>query len=425
MLDITLIRTQTAKVKANLKQRNDPDVLKRLDEVLKLDEKWRKEQYALQGLKSTRNKLQQEINTLKKAGKDIAKKLKELKDLPKKVEQAEESAQKLHEQIRQLLLRIPNILDDSVPVGKDASGNGEVRKWGKISKPKFPLKSHVEVAEQLGLADFERSAKVAGSGFYYLKGGLALLNQALLAFARDVMINHGFVYVEPPLMMRRAPYEGVTDLGAFGDTLYKIEGEDLHLIATSEHPLTALHTDEVFSEKDLPVKYTGYSMCFRKEVGSSGIDTKGLFRTHQFNKIEMYIFCHPDHSWKMHEELVACSEEILQKLGIPYRVLNLCSGDIGRVSAKTYDLEVWMPRGQEYRECGSCSNCLDYQARRLNIKFGHHGGAKEYVHTLNNTAMATSRILVALLENFQNQDSSVDVPKVLWPYMGGVKKLKA
>ncbi|PIO04586.1 serine--tRNA ligase, partial [Candidatus Woesearchaeota archaeon CG08_land_8_20_14_0_20_43_7] len=318
-----------------------------------------------------------------------------------------------------LLKRIPNLMHESVPYGKDDSENQEIRKEGAPRAPDFQLKNHVQLIEDLGAGDFERATKIAGHGFYFLKGDLAFLNQSLLRFTIDFMAARGYLFTEPPLMMERKPYEGVTDLSDFENVMYKIEGEDRYMIATSEHPLVAQYMDETIDETELPIKLVGYSMCFRKEVGSRGIDTKGLFRTHQFNKVEQIILCRPEDSWRLHEEILANSEDLFKALELPYRIVNICTGDLGIVAAKKYDLEVWMPRQNGYKEACSASNCTDYQARRLNIKCGKEGGDKRVLHTLNNTAIATSRVLVAILENYQNQDGTVTIPKVLRPYMGG------
>ena len=317
-------------------------------------------------------------------------------------------------------MRIPNILDKSVPVGKDSSDNKVLRKVGEIKKFAFDLKGHGELIESLGMGDFEQAAKVSGKGFYYLIGDLALMEVALQKFAIDLLTKRGYKLVEPPLMLRRKPYEGVTDLGDFETMMYKIQDEDLYLIATSEHPIAALYMGKVFNEGELPLRYCGLSACFRKEIGSHGIDEKGLFRVHQFNKIEQFIFCKPEDSRKFHEELIKNAEDIFKKLKLPYRVVSICTGDIGTVAAKKYDLEAYMPREKEYKEVVSCSNCTSYQAVRLNVKYAK-GDAKEYVNTLNSTAIATGRALRAIVENYQQKDGSIKVPAVLVPYMNGVK----
>jgi seryl-tRNA synthetase len=274
--------------------------------------------------------------------------------------------------------------------------------------------------------DIERAGKIAGARFFFLKGEGVLLDMALISFALEEMVGKGYTPIEPPFLMRRKPYEGVVALSDFEDVLYKVENEDLYMIATSEHPMAAMFMDEVLKTEDLPLKLVGISPNFRKEAGAHGKDTRGIFRTHQFNKIEQFIFCKPEDSWKMHEELIRNAEELVQKLGLPSRVVNVCTGDIGTVAAKKYDIEAWMPAQNAYRELGSCSNCTDYQARRLNIKYREKEGEppKGFVHTLNSTAIATGRTIVAILENYQQEDGSVIVPEVLRKYMGGIKKIE-
>jgi seryl-tRNA synthetase len=277
----------------------------------------------------------------------------------------------------------------------------------------------------LDIIDIERAGKVSGSRFFYLKKEGVLLDMALLSFALEEIVKKGYLAVEPPYLMRRDAYEGVTALSDFEDVLYKIENEDLYLIATSEHPMAAMFKNEVLKEENLPLKLVGISACFRKEAGIHGKDTRGIFRTHQFNKIEQFIFCTPEESWKLHEELIHNAEELVQKLGLPYRVVNVCTGDIGTVAAKKYDIEAWMPAQNAYREIISCSNCTDYQARRLNIRYREKEGAptKGFVHTLNSTAIATGRTIVAILENFQQEDGTIVVPKVLRKYMSDIEKI--
>ena len=421
MLDINLIRTNPKLVKGNLERRKNPELLILFEELVLLDSDWKKKKAELDNLRSERNKLSLEINQFKKAGKSIEQTLKQSSLVAESIKRNEQDVENLKLKVDSLLMKLPNLLHESVPYGKDDSENFELRKSGKIKKFDFELKSHAELAEALGIADFERSAKISGNGFYFLKGELALLNQALLRFAIDILSKKGYIYVEPPLMMRKKPYEGVTDLSDFEKVMYKIEGEDQYMIATSEHPMASMYMDETLDESQLPLKFVGNSLCFRKEVGSRGVDTKGLFRTHQFNKVEQFIFCKPEDSWKYHEELIKNSEEIFQALDIPFRVVNICTCDIGSVAAKKYDIEAWMPRQNKYAEVVSGSNCTDYQARRLNIKFGKEGGEKKLLHTLNCTGIATSRALVAILENYQNKDGTITVPKVLIPYMNGIK----
>jgi seryl-tRNA synthetase len=426
MLDIKLIRENPELVRKDLQKRRDDEKLNWLDDLINKDKEYLEILKNVEELRRKRNELTQKVAKLKKAGKDASKILDEAKKIPDEIKELEERKDQLEKINKNYLMRLPNITHETVPYGKDDSENIEVKKWGKIVKPKFDLISHGELAEKLGVADFKKSTQVTGTGFYYLMGDLALLNQALCNFAIDIMVKKGYKLIIPPLMLNRKAYEGVTDLGDFENVMYKIDSEDLYMIATSEHPIAALYMNEVIAEEDMPLKMVGYSPCFRKEIGSHGVDTRGIFRVHQFWKIEQFIFCKPEDSWKHHEELIKNSEELFQALEIPYRVVNICTGDIGTVAAKKYDLEVWMPRQNAYKEACSCSNCTDYQARRLNIKYGKRGsGDLKLIHTLNDTAIATSRALVAIIENFQNEDGSIDIPKVLWPYMNGKKKIVA
>jgi len=422
MLDIKIIRERPEIIKKDLKKRGDSEKLKWIDDIAKKDKEYRELLKEAEELRHKRNVASDEINQLKKQGKDISKKVKEVKEIPGRIKQIEEDVEKLKQEIDNYMMRLPNIMDDSVPVGKDDSENVEIRKHGKLPKFDFPVKNHVELCESLGIADFDRSAKISGKGFYILKGPLAMLDLALQKFAIDTLAKKGFTLVEPPFMMRRDVYEGVVDLGDFETMMYKVDGEDLYLIATSEHPLVAMHANEVFSAGQLPIRYVGVSSCFRKEIGSHGVDEKGLFRIHQFSKVEQIIFCLPEDSKKLHEELIANAEDIFKKLEIPYRVVNICTGDLGVVAAKKYDIEAWMPHEGKYKEVVSCSNCTDYQARRLGIKY-EQAGERNFVHTLNSTAVATSRAMRAVIENYQQEDGSIAVPKALQPYMLGIKTI--
>ncbi|MBI5389522.1 serine--tRNA ligase [Candidatus Woesearchaeota archaeon] len=423
MLDIKLIRADAETIRKNLARRNNPAVLERFDTLLKADESYRNALRTVEQLRHKRNLITQEISNLKKAGKDITAAANEAKRIPQEMTEAEEDVKCQEELLQRLLLKTPNLLHDSVPQGADETGNQVVKTWGAIKKPAFPLKSHVDLLQSLDIADLDRAANVAGARFYYLKRELVLLDIALVQFALQRLYAKRYIPIYPPFMMRRKPYEGVTDLADFEEVLYKIENEDLYLIATSEHPMGAMHMGEVLVSEQLPLRYAGISTCFRKEAGSHGKDTKGIFRVHQFTKIEQFIFCKAEDSWRIHEELLANAEEIFQALELPYRVVNICTGDIGCVAAKKYDIEAWMPVQQAYREVVSCSNCTDYQARRLNIRWGKEGGYKELAHTLNSTAIATSRAMVAILENNQQEDGSVLIPKVLRPYMGGIERI--
>ena len=423
MLEIKLIRENPDMIRADLCKRGEEDKLAMLEEIIIMDAQWRQDLERVNALKNERNRLSKEIASVKKDGGDPSSLMERSSEIPREIDRVDSAVEELKQRSKDLMLRLPNILHDSVPVGADDTANVEVSRWGEPRVPDFELKSHGELAESLDLADFERAARIAGAGFNYLKGDLARLDLALVTYAVDFMASKGYTLVEPPFMMRRAPYEGVTDLADFENVMYKIENEDLYLIATSEHPMAAMFHDEIIDEDELPLKFVGMSPCFRKEIGAHGVDTKGLYRMHQFNKVEEFIFCEPEDSWKLHEELLANTEEMYQALKLPYRVVNVCTGDIGTLAAKKYDLELWFPRQGKYGEVASCSNCTDYQARRLNIRIGKVGGDKRIPHTLNNTAIATSRTMVAILENCQNEDGSVAIPDILRPLMGGKERL--
>ena len=425
MLDIKLIRERPDIVRKNLERRGDVEKLKMLDELIEYDEKWRRSLTELNRLRHERKVVTVDIANLKKKGKDASEKLEEATKILENVEKLEKNVKEYKEKIDYVLLRLPNLLHESVPFGKDDSENAVVKVWGKPPKFDFNPKNHLEIALNLGLIDPERAAKVAGHGFFYLKEELALLDYAILNYTIDFMRKRGYLLIEPPFMMRKKPYLGVTDLEFFGDQLYKVENEDLYLIATSEHPMAAIFMNEVINKEDLPIKFVGVSTCFRKEVGAHGKYTKGLFRMHQFNKVEQFIFCLPEDSWRFHEELQKNAEDLYKSLGLHFRVTNVCTGDIGIIAAKKYDIEVWMADGV-YREVGSNSNCTDYQARRLNIRYREKEGQAPagFVHTLNNTALATSRTMIAILEQFQQRDGSVIIPQVLRPFMGGIERIE-
>ncbi len=423
MLDIKFIRENPDIVKKDLVKRGDKEKLQWLDDLLESDSQYRTLLQEVEKLRHKNNTIANEINQLKKQGKDIKKKIDEARELPAVLKNKEENLLKLRKKIKFYLMRLPNILHKSVPTGKDDTDNKVIRKQGTITNPKFKLEAHGELIQKLGLADFETASKVSGKGFNYLFNELALMELALQRFAIDHLLKKKYQLVEVPLMLRRRPYEGVTDLADFETMMYKIENEDLYLIATSEHSMAALFMDKTLNEDTLPLKFVGLSTCFRKEIGSHGVDERGLFRVHQFNKVEQFILCKPEDSWKLHEELIKNSEEIYKKLKLPYRIVNVCTGDIGAVAAKKYDLEVYMPREKAYKEVVSCSNCTAYQAVRLGIKI-RKGADKEYAHTLNSTAIATGRTLRAIIENYQQKDGSIKVPLVLQPYMNRIKVLK-
>ena len=420
MININILREKPELIKESEKKRNrNPEVV---EHVLKADEDWKKELKKVEQLKHQRNVVSQEINQLIKEKKKPDDKINQMRRVAADIKEGEERVSQLLEKRDQLLLQIGNILHNTVPYGKDDRENVEVKRWGKIPTFKFPLKTHVELVENLGLADFETATKIAGNGFYLLKKELGLLNQALIKFGIDFMNKKNYTYIEPPLMLRKKVLDAAIDTNEWSKTIYSIENEDSALIGTSEYALLGMHLEETFQEKDLPKKYFSYSMCFRKEVGAHGINEKGLWRTHQFNKIEQFIFCKPNESNDYFFELLKNSEEILQALKLPYRVIEICSGDLSLWKHRSYDLEVYRPTTKNYGEVMSLSNCTDYQARKLNIKV-EINQERKVVHTLNNTALATSRILVGILENFQTKQGTVKIPSVLWPYMGGIKEL--
>jgi seryl-tRNA synthetase len=425
MLDIRFIRAHPEIVKADLRKRNDPEKIGWIDDLLKKDARSRELKGETDTLRQRRNTIARDINTAKKAGRDAKVLMAEAAALPQKIRAYDTEQEEIKDTIHNYLMRLPNILHDSVPVGRDDSENVEIKRVGTPRTVDFEVKNHGQLASDNNWADFERATKIAGAGFYFLKGSLVLLDLSLQRYALDQLEGKGFTPVIPPYMINRSSYEGVTDLEDFEKVMYKIDGDDAYLIATSEHPIGAMYQGEIFEEKDLPLRLAGISPCFRREIGAHGLDTKGLFRVHQFTKVEQFVFCKPEDSWTIHEELLANAEELFLGLGLPYRVVNICTGDIGTVAAKKYDVEVWMPRENTYKEVVSCSNCTSYQAVRLNIRVRDKKDfeSKQHIHTLNSTAVATSRVIRAILENNQHSDGSVEVPEVLWPYMNGQKFL--
>ncbi|MDP3882379.1 MAG: serine--tRNA ligase [Nanoarchaeota archaeon] len=421
MIDIKLIRENPEIVKENIKKKFQNERLPLVDKVLDLDKKWRALKAQSDSLRSERNKVSKEISELKKAKKNADAVMKRAQEIPDKIAECEAEMAKLEQEINVAMLKIPNIIYAKTPSGKSDKDNVEAKKWGKVPKFDFPIKTHVELAENLGIADFDASAKVSGNGFYYIKGDLALLNQALIRFTLDHMVKKRYTYIEPPLMLNDKSIYASMDKTAIEQSVYSIKDEDLNLIGTAEQSVLAMHSEQTIPEWELPKKYFAYSMCFRKEVGAHGINEKGLWRTHQFNKVEQFVFCKPEDSEEIYDELLQNSEEILQALKLPYRVLEICTGDLADWKFRSADLEVWRPTTKSYGELMSLSNCTDYQARKLGIKCLDKKGDKRILHTLNNTALATSRAMVAILENYQQKDGTIKVPDVLLPYMHGIK----
>ncbi len=427
MLTTKYVRDHIDEIKKSLEKRKSAYPI---DELLNLDMDIRKLKTELQELQAKRNKESMEISEKKKKNEDIGEKINTLKVVKEKIEAIESELPSYQDRVNFLLWNMPNILHESVPYGKNDEENIEMKKWGE-QKNKKNGKSHDEILKELDMVDIERAAKVSGARFYYLKNDLVLLEQSLLRFALDFFIKKGFTPISPPFMLRKEYYRGVTALGDFEDALYKISDpkeisgnneyekleDELFLISTSEHPMAAMHSNEVFPASKLPLKYVGISPCFRREAGSHGKDTKGIFRVHQFNKVEQLIFSKQEDSWSYFNELLSNSEEIVQDLGIPYRIVNICTGDIGIVAAKKIDIEAYMPLQKKYREITSCSNCTDWQSLRLDIKYDENNERK-YVHTLNSTGIAAQRLIVAIVENYVNDDGTITVPKLLVPYLG-------
>jgi seryl-tRNA synthetase len=423
MIDPRLLKENPQAVKEMLSRRNMVDFP--LDELVTIDKRRRELIVETQELRQKKNVLAEAIARKKKSKQDASAELAQMKQVSSYLGDSEEELVKTEGRFKQLIMVVPNVLHESVPTGKDEKDNRVVRQSGSAKKLDFAPKDHVDIATALDLVDIERAAKVSGARFYFLKNELVKMNQALVNFALDFLSEHGYTPVQPPYMIRQEPMSGAVILGDFQDVIYKIEGEDLYMIGTSEHAIVSMHMDEILDGKKLPIRYAGYSPCFRKEAGAHGKDMKGIFRVHQFEKVEQFVYCRPEDSWKEHEKMLALSEEFFNKLGIPHRVILLCSGDTGKISAKTYDIEAWMAGQNAYREIVSCSNCADYQARRLGIRFRDKTNEEtRLVHTLNSTLVATERTMVAILENYQTSDGTVQVPDILQDYMGGIKEIK-
>jgi seryl-tRNA synthetase len=424
MLDSRILKENPESIRDMLKKRNMTDFP--LDDLIMLHKRRGELIIKTQELRRKKNLLSETVASKKKSKQDASFELAEMKQVSIVIDQTESEAIQIEEKFNQLIMALPNLLNDGVPVGKDEEENVVVRQNGRTIRPNFNPKDHIDLATSLDLIDLGRAAKVSGSRFYFLKNELVKMNQALANFALDFLSDHDYTLIQPPYMIRREPMVGSVILNDFEDVIYKIEQEDLYMIGTSEHAIASMHMDEILEGIKLPIRYAGFSSCFRKEAGAHGRDMKGIFRVHQFEKVEQFIFCRPEESWREHERMLALSEEFFKQLGIPYRVMLLCSGDTGKISAKTYDIEAWMAGQNAYREVVSCSNCLDYQARRLRIRFRDKTNEEtRLVHTLNSTLVATERTMVAIVENFQTPRGTVEVPKALQKYMGGLEEIRA
>ena len=416
MLDPKIIRDDPSRIRQMLEDRA---VKFDFDKMLELNKTRRDMMQQSDELKQMRNQMSVKIGVEKKAGNDASGLLQEMGEISKKLDELEDQRKTVDDDFHKLAFSIPNLIHESVPRGADESFNKEVKTWGEIPKFEFEVKDHIDLGLSLDIVDLERASKTAGARFYYLKGGLVKLGQALTAFALDYLSEKNYNLIQPPYMINRQSMEGAVIADDFEEVIYKVEDEDLFLIGTSEHAIASMHYDEILEGVKIPLRYASVSPCFRKEAGAHGKDQKGIFRVHQFEKIEQFIFCRPEESWDEHEKILKNTEEFYQKLEIPHRVMLLSSGDMGKVSAKTYDIEAWMAGQNAYREIVSCSNCLDYQARRLKIRFREKTNEDtKYIHTLNSTLIAIERTMVAILENNQTSDGHIKIPKVLEKYFG-------
>lgn len=420
MLDPKIIKEKSQVIRDMLKARAvDFD----LDALIESDQKRREFILKTDELRKKKNQVALEISQKKKAGEDASSILSEMKNVSAELAKLESEQESIEKIYSKLSLTIPNLIHESVPIG-DESANKEVKKWGNIPNFDFKINDHIDISENLDLVDLERAAKVAGARFYYLKNDLVRLNQSLIHYGLDFLAKKEYSLVQPPYMINRESMEGAVIADDFEEVIYKVEEEDLYMIGTSEHAMAAMRAKEIIEGKELPLRYAGVSPCFRKEAGAHGRDQKGIFRVHQFDKIEQFVFSRPEDSWKEHEKMLAVAEEFYQSLEIPHRIMLLSSVDMGKVSAKTYDIEAWMAGQNAYREIVSCSNCLEYQARRLKIRFRDKTNEDtQYLHTLNSTLIATTRVMVSIMENFQTKDGHIRIPSVLQSYMGNQKEI--
>ena len=425
MLDIKFVRENPDIVKENIKKKFQDHKIPMVDEVIKLDEEARKVQQEADSLRADRNKLSKQIGALMGQGKkEEAEEVKKQVGLNSaRLAELEEKETELQAKVKKIMMVIPNIIDPSVPIGKNDQENVEVQRYGEPVVPDFEIPYHTEIMESFNGIDLDSARRVAGNGFYYLMGDIARLHSAVISYARDFMINRGFTYCVPPFMIRSDVVTGVMSFDEMEAMMYKIEGEDLYLIGTSEHSMIGKFIDNVLEEKNLPYTLTSYSPCFRKEKGAHGIEERGVYRIHQFEKQEMIVVCKPEDSKMWFDKLWQNTVDLFRTLDIPVRTLECCSGDLADLKVKSIDVEAWSPRQKKYFEVGSCSNLSDAQARRLGIRVKAEDGSKYYAHTLNNTVVAPPRMLIAFLENNLNADGSVNIPEALQPYMGGMTKI--
>ena len=425
MIDIKFLRENPDAVKENIKKKFQDAKLPLVDEVIELDKERREIQAEADGLRADKNKISKEIGALMAAGKkEEAEGVKQkVAEFSARLKELEEKAPEIEEKIKKIMMRIPNIIDESVPIGKDDSENVENERFGEPVVPDFEIPYHTDIIDRFAGIDLDSARDVAGNGFYYLIGDIARLHSAVITYARDFMIDKGFTYVVPPFMIRSNVVTGVMSFDEMEAMMYKIEGEDLYLIGTSEHSMIGRFIDKILDEESLPLTLTSYSPCFRKEKGAHGIEERGVYRIHQFEKQEMIVVCKPEDSMDWYEKMWKYTVELFRTLDIPVRTLECCSGDLADLKVKSCDVEAWSPRQKKYFEVGSCSNLGDAQARRLGIRVKGSDGNKYLAHTLNNTVVAPPRMLIAFLENNLNEDGSVNIPEVLRPYMGGKEKL--
>jgi seryl-tRNA synthetase len=396
-----------------------------LNDLINLDKKRRELIASLQLERHKKNNIANIIDAKKRKNEDISTYIKQMEDTGKRIKLLEENISCNNSKFYSLIMLLPNYVHDSVPVGKDPTNNVIIRTLGTIKKFDYTIRNHIDIGENLNLIDTEKAAKISGSRFYFLKNDLVKLNHAIISFALDFISEKGYTLLQPPYMITKNAMEGAVILEDFKDVIYKIQDEDLFLIGTSEHAMAAMHMDQILEGSQLPIRYAGFSPCFRKEAGAHGKDMKGIFRVHHFDKVEQFVYSRPENSWQEHESMLNIAEEFYKKLGIPYRVVLLCSADLGKISSKTYDIEAWIPAQKNYREIVSCSNCIDYQARRLRIRFRDKSNEEtKLVYTLNSTLVAVQRTIVAILENYQTTNG-VMIPEILQSYMGGIQEIKS